>query len=197
MSMMKQFSPAVERNKEPIIVQLKILFKQVKQVLEIGSGSGQHAVYFAKKMPHLIWHTSDLISNHQSINAWITESKLKNVTRAFEFDVKKGTKIDFVPDAVFTANTSHIMSYPEVKQMFLLVENFLSEGGLFCLYGPFKYNEKHTSKSNEQFEKFLKNENSQRAIRDVCLLEKLSTKLKLTKDIDMPANNRLLVFVKL
>ncbi len=125
--MSKNFAEHCERNKQPILDQLAIHFKSSRRVLEIGSGTGQHAVFFAENLPHLIWHTSDTHKNHDSINAWITESQLKNIAPPVTLKIGRDSWPDVNADAVFTANTTHIMQPEEVQQMMTLVALNLPE----------------------------------------------------------------------
>ena len=183
---MKPFSEASERNRAPILVVLRRVFAGAKRVLEIGSGTGQHAAYFAPELPHLVWQASDRAENLADIRQW--------VANPIELDVDKPfPKVD--ADAVFTANTCHIMSWPQVERM------FAGLGGLpsvktFCLYGPFNYGGKPTSDSNARFDAMLRGRDPASGIRDAEAIVALAGKIgfKLAEDNAMPANNRLLVF---
>ncbi len=150
--MSKNFAEHCERNKQPILDQLAIHFKSSRRVLEIGSGTGQHAVFFAENLPHLIWHTSDTHKNHDSINAWITESQLKNIAPPVTLKIGRDSWPDVNADAVFTANTTHIMQPEEVQQMMTLVALNLPENGIFCQYGPMLVDGDYTSESNRKFD---------------------------------------------
>jgi cyclopropane fatty-acyl-phospholipid synthase-like methyltransferase len=195
---MKQYSPACERNRDPILQCLQsTLSDSVQHVLEIGSGTGQHAVYFARSLDQLMWHTADLPHNHDSIVSWIDESKLSNVLPPLSFDINHPPKIDITLDAVFTANTCHIMSLEEVRKMFVWVGSKLPEGGLFIVYGPFQYQGVHTAESNVQFDHSLQEQKATQGIRDIDDIKRFSPELILKADIEMPANNRILVFNKL
>ncbi|EKO3677758.1 DUF938 domain-containing protein [Escherichia coli] len=193
--MSKSFSPYFERNKRPILDQLSKYFKSSRHVLEIGSGTGQHAVFFASRMPHLNWHTSDMSENHTSINAWIAESSLKNIHTSLEFMIGRDTWPDIDVDAVFTANTTHIMQPSEAKKMMELVSEKLPEGGIFCQYGPMKVDDEFTTQSNREFDEYLK-QNGFGGILDIEQLNLWATDLKLTAKVAMPANNFLLVWRK-
>ncbi len=194
----KPFSAACERNREPIANVLVPLFAGIESVLEIGSGTGQHAVYFGARMPHLLWQTSDLPHNHQGIRQWLDEAELSNVLPPLSLDV------DDVPwpvqrvNAVFTANTLHIAAWSSVQNMFAGVSRLLDEGGLFCVYGPFRYGERHTSESNARFDASLRLHNPLSGIREIGAVGELAQRnsLVLAADHAMPANNRLLVFGK-
>lgn len=192
----KPFSPACERNRTPIANVLAPLFASVTKVLEIGSGTGQHAVYFAAKMPHLVWQTSDLAQAHDGIRKWIEEAALTNVLGPLALDVNEPVWPVSNVDAVFTANTLHIVSWPGVQNMFAGVSRVLKEHGLFCVYGPFRYGGKHTAESNARFDLALRTHDERSGIRDFNDVRDLAQKnrLALLHDEDMPANNRLLVF---
>lgn len=198
MQAIKLFSPACERNQEPILSQLKTYLGQASKVLEIGSGTGQHAVYFSHHLPHLIWQTSDRDENHPSIQAWINDAANDRVLAPISLDV--GSKIwpAQIVDAVFTANTCHIMHWSEVQCMFAGASQILTESGVLIIYGPFNYAGQFTSESNREFDAALKLQADHRGIRDIEDMQELAeqTQFSLLQDIEMPANNRLLVFKK-
>lgn len=196
--MIKQFSLACERNQEPILEQLKIYLKDAHQVLEIGSGTGQHAVYFSRHLSHLIWQTSDRIEYHPSINAWLQEEENDRALAPLVLDVAQSAWPQRQYDAVFTANTCHIMHWHEVEDMFNGVAELLPPAGILLIYGPFKYDGKFTSISNQEFDAALKLQASHRGIRNIEDLLQLAQRhhLLFIQDIAMPANNRLLVFQK-
>lgn len=196
MSRAKPYAPACDRNRDPILAVLLKIFRQSRHVLEIGSGTGQHAVYFAKAMPWLIWQTSDLPIHHAGISAWVDEAGLDNVRSPLELDVdQKKWPIDRA-DGVFSANTVHIIAWESVCNLFEGIGKILEPGGFFSLYGPFNYNGRYTSKSNSDFDIWLKQRDLRSGIRDfeaVCELA-IGTGLKLVNDFEMPANNRLLIW---
>jgi len=197
--MMPPFSPASERNAEPILARLKPLFADCAEVLEIGSGTGQHAVAFAPAMPQLIWHTSDLPQNHPGILAWLAARPAPNLRRPVVLDVTdRPWPAQQGIDAVFSANTAHIMSWLAVCAMFSGVAALLPAGGLFCLYGPFNINGRFTSASNREFHSSLRGRWRHMGIRDRKDLAGLAAHrgLSLTRDWEMPSNNRLLVFAR-
>jgi cyclopropane fatty-acyl-phospholipid synthase-like methyltransferase len=195
-TMSAQYSAACERNRDPILTVLREELADCKEVLEIGSGTGQHAVYFAAHLPHLTWHTSDLPDNHPSILAWQQEAQLPNVRPPFALDVRSDSWPAGSYDAVFTANTCHIMAWEEVQAMFAQVGKLLRTGGRFCIYGPFNYNGRFTSASNAQFDAALRAQAPHRGIRDVEAIARLAKAqgMTLRQDHAMPANNRLLVW---
>ncbi len=195
---MKQYSESCEQNKGPILEVLKRVFYDSKKVFEIGSGTGQHAVYFAKHLPHLIWQPSDLTENLLSIQAWMQDAPSNNLKPPIELDVLKPSKDLGHYDAIFTANSLHIMSWLMVEAFFRVVNSLLDSQGKLLIYGPFSYQGKHTSFSNERFDHYLKQHNPDSGVRDVVDLENLAKKqrLILLEDYAMPANNRCLLWQK-
>lgn len=195
---MKRFSESCEQNKEPILEILREVFKDSKTVLEIGSGSGQHAAYFAKHLKHLNWQPSDLAVNLSSIHAWAAEDALSNLNPAVELDVlDQSWKVSPV-DAIFSANSLHIMSWDMVKQFFRGVGEVLKPQGKLLVYGPFSYQGVHTSPSNARFDQYLKQQNPLSGVRDFIDLDDLakSQGLSVIEDYAMPANNRCLLWEK-
>ncbi len=194
----KPFSQASERNQQPILEILRDVLAHSVQILEIGSGTGQHAVFFARHLPHLQWHTSDLPDQHAGILAWIAEAALPNVRPPLDLDVDARTWPVRDMDAVFSANTVHIIAWPQVQRMFQGVGRTLKAEGLFCLYGPFNYAGRFTSDSNAQFDVWLKQRDARSGIRDFEALDALAQEqgMRLAQDIAMPANNRILVWRK-
>lgn len=192
---MKPFSQACENNKGPILTELKPYLAEVTEVLEIGSGTGQHSVYFAANLPHLDWYTSDLAENHPGILAWHEEAGLANLHPPILLDLRAPWPVASV-NAIYTANTLHIVSEALVRGFFEGVKAHLADSGLLCIYGPFKYNGQFTSESNQRFDDFLKQQDLQSGIRDFEMIEVLAREAGLTllNDISMPANNQLLIF---
>jgi cyclopropane fatty-acyl-phospholipid synthase-like methyltransferase len=165
-------------------------------LLEIGSGTGQHAVYFAAELPSLHWQTSDRVENHAGIQAWLDESGLDNVGAPLALDVLTDTWPDGPYDAAFSANTAHIMSESAVEAMFLGLGRVLADGAPFLLYGPFNYDGRFTSPSNREFDAWLRHRDPQMGIRDVAWLQDAGERggLVLDEDLEMPVNNRCLVW---
>lgn len=194
--MEKPFSPACERNREPILSMLKVVLAGSRTVLEIGSGTGQHAVFFADNLPHLTWQTSDRFENHAGIHAWLQEAGLANALPPLELDVATSSWPDTSFDAVFTANTCHIMAWQEVEAMFAGIGRVLKHGGILCIYGPFNYDGAFTSESNARFDAALRSQASHMGIRDAEAIDSLASRqgLQLEADHEMPANNRLRVW---
>jgi SAM-dependent methyltransferase len=193
---MKPHSDACERNREPILKVIKDWFIAPGSVLEIGSGTGQHAVYFAEHLPHLQWIATDRAENHAGIAAWIEDARLPNVRGPLPLDVCEETWPVEQVDYVFSANTAHIMSWPEVEQMFAGIGRVLRAAGVFCLYGPFNCNGQFTSDSNRAFDEALKARDPRMGIRDDQALIALAKQcaLDVVADYSMPAKNRILVW---
>ncbi len=191
----KPYAESCDQNKAPILEVLLRLFADVHTVLEIGSGTGQHAVHFAATMPHLIWQTSDVEPNHAGIRAWLDEAALPNLRAPLALDVK-GEWPGEIYDAIFSANSVHIMSWPEVEHLFDGIGRVLAPSGLFALYGPFNYKGCYTSDSNRRFDAWLKARDPLSGIRGYENLNRLAEAqgLSLKEDIEMPANNRILVW---
>lgn len=196
--MEKPFSQASENNREPILGVLRRHLHRPIRVLEIGSGTGQHAVHFARALPHLTWQTSDLRANHRGIEQWIAEAGLDNVLAPLELDVQASTWPVDRAGAVFSANTAHIMGWPAVQAMITGTSRLLAPGGLFLLYGPFSQGGRHNSPGNETFHQALRRRDPAMGIRDLDDLtaQAGSAGLELIEENPMPANNRLLVWAK-
>lgn len=195
--MEKPFSQACENNKQPILDIISPVFSRHDCVLEIGSGTGQHAVFFARHMPHLRWQCSDQTEYLPGIRAWIEDAGLNNLEAPLTIDVTMPWPVTQVP-AVFSANTVHIMHWPQVEAFFEGLRNHLGKDGDFCLYGPFNYQGSYTSDSNARFDQWLKQRDPEMGIRDIDAITALAegAALTLLEDHTMPANNRLLHFRK-
>jgi len=193
---MKPFSQACINNREPILEVLQRVFARQTRVLEIGSGTGQHAVYFAEHLPLLHWQTSDLEENHEGILAWLADYQGSNLQPPLALDVTVSRWLIEKVDAIFSANTAHIMPWGAVEKMFEHIPSVLESGGVMALYGPFNYNGSYTSESNQQFDVWLKTQEPHRAIRDFEKVNGLAERagMSLLEDNAMPANNRLLVW---
>ena len=191
--MQKPFSPACERNRDPILKELQIRLVQQSTVLEVGSGTGQHAIYFAKHMPNILWQCSDLRENLSGIQTWIDDACLSNVLKPIELDVSDPT-ICKTYDAVYSCNTLHIMSKSNVVEFFKLVKSVTQEQSSLFVYGPFNYNGEYTSSSNAEFDAWLKERNLTSAIRDFEWIDELANDVgfSIVGDVEMPANNRFL-----
>lgn len=193
--MEKPNAPSCERNREPILEVLKDHFADRRAVLEIGSGTGQHAIFFAAALPHLTWQTSDRPENLPGIAAWLAEAALPNTPAPLVFDV-----VDAWPerrfDAIFSANTLHIMPWAAVESFFAGLPDLLAEGAKVAIYGPFNYGGRFTSESNAAFDRWLKDKASHQGIRDFERVDALAEQagLSLLEDRAMPSNNRCLVW---
>jgi hypothetical protein len=194
----KPFSQACENNKRPILAVLQPAFAAVDHVLEVGSGTGQHAAFFAEAMPWLIWQPSDRTENLPGIRAWCEAAGLGNLKQPVVLDVTDAHWPIAHTAAVFSANTAHIMSWMAVELFIAGVGARVRSGGIFCLYGPFNYAGRYTSASNAQFDAWLKDRDPLSGIRDFEAIERLAhaAGFTLIADHPMPANNRALVWRK-
>lgn len=193
--MNKPHAPSCDRNRDPILAVLRDHFADRRNVLEIGSGTGQHAVYFAAALTHLNWQTSDTEDNLPGIRAWIDEAKLPNTPAPIALDVA-GEWPNAKFDAAFSANTLHIMSWPQVEATFAGLARVLSDDAVVAIYGPFNYGGQFTSESNAAFNDWLQARGKHMAIRDFEAVNALANAigLHLLADVTMPANNRTLVW---
>jgi cyclopropane fatty-acyl-phospholipid synthase-like methyltransferase len=192
------YSSAANRNRQPILEELRSLLPRRGTLLEIGSGTGQHAVFFSRNLPHLLWQPTDRKENLTGLEARFLAEPEKNLLPPLELDVIRDSWPDRIYDAAYSANTAHIMSWEEVTAMFAGVAAHLATGARFCLYGPFNINGCFTSESNEQFDSQLRLENPHMGIRDMAAIETLANdqQMQFDQKIAMPANNFLLVFSK-
>ncbi len=195
-SQAKPFSESSEENRAPILAVLHQVFADRRKVLEIGSGTGQHAVYFGAELTHLTWQTADLPRHHAGIRLWLMEAALPNVLPPIALDVNDGDWHHGRYDAVFSANTLHIIGWPEVEKFFAGVGAVLEPGGVLAVYGPFNYNGQFTSDSNARFDRWLKQRDPASGIRDFEAVDSLARTqgMVLQQDISMPVNNRTLVW---
>ncbi|MEX0976355.1 MAG: DUF938 domain-containing protein [Woeseia sp.] len=192
-------SPACERNKAPILEVLQTELADCRSVLEIGSGTGQHAVHFAAAMPHLAWQTSDRPDNHADIAAWLAHARLANTREPLQLDVKSADLVTLRSlriDAVFSANTAHIMGIDAVQAMYSLVGDLLPVEGVFCLYGPFNFKGGFSSDSNADFDASLRRRDPVMGIRDIEQLDVFGQAAGLGRErlYAMPANNYIAVW---
>ena len=193
--MQKPYAPACDRNRDPILGILQKYLVDRRHVLEIGSGTGQHAVYFASALPHLVWQTSDVADNLPGIRLWLDESNLANLPPPITLDIN-GPWSSGAYDAIFSANTLHIMSWTEVQKLFAALPSVMTANTRVIVYGPFNYAGCYTSPSNEAFDRSLKQRNPQMGIRDFEQVDALAATvgLQLVEDCAMPANNRMLIW---
>ncbi len=198
--MEKPFSNACERNQEPILEVMKeFITKEHKRLIEVGSGTGQHAVFLAPHFPWLEWHPTDVSNKLSGIKLWLSESKIPNVKLPVRLEVGKDDFPKLKFDVVFTANTFHIMHWKECKSLMKLLGHRLRENSLVFIYGPFKYNGEFTSQSNEEFDRSLKERDSLSGVRSFEDVNQNMAKngFEIICDYDMPANNRMLVYKRL
>jgi cyclopropane fatty-acyl-phospholipid synthase-like methyltransferase len=195
---MKPCAESCDQNREPILAVIEPLLADCSTVLEIGSGTGQHAVFFAGNMPGLVWHTSDCEQYHNGIRQWLQEAGLDNTRAPITLDVSRSKWPRQTFDAVFSANTVHIMHWHEIEALFSGVATVLKSGGKFLLYGPFNLNGRYTSESNACFDRMLKDRDPESGIRNLEDLDRLAQQagLRLRHDYEMPANNRILYWEK-
>lgn len=191
----KPHAPACERNRDPILAALREHFLDRRHVLEIGSGTGQHAVYFAAALPQIRWQASDQRENLPGIRAWLDEAALPNTPPPLELDVT-GEWPACRFDAVFSANCLHIMAWAQVERLFAGLDAVLEADGKLLLYGPFNYGGRFTSESNAAFDAWLKARGAHQGIRDFEAVDALARGigLVLVEDRAMPANNRCLAW---
>ena len=196
---MLPFSEACERNKAPILGVLRAAFADRTQVLEIGSGTGQHAVHFAASLPHLTWHPTEQLKYLPDLVARIKLEGPRNLRPPTLLDVNQSVWPLRSADAVFTANTLHIMGWAEVQAMFRGLDAVLAPHGILCVYGPFRYAGRYTSDSNRDFDRMLQERDPLSGLRDLKEVGPLAERygLQLKMDHDLPANNRLLEFVRI
>lgn len=194
-------SPSCDRNRDPILAVLQHYFAGYRDVLEIGSGTGQHAVHFAQAMPWLRWQCSDRVESLPGIRLWLDEAALPNTPATIELDVASGpwpraATPDGRFDAAFSANTLHIMGWPEVEAFFAGLDGVLADAATLVVYGPFNYGGAYTSDSNRDFDAWLKARDPRSGIRDFEAVDALARRigLHLVDDVAMPANNRSLVW---
>ncbi|MFN3164687.1 MAG: DUF938 domain-containing protein [Pseudohongiellaceae bacterium] len=192
------FSQACENNKLPILEVLKRHLEtglNRHTLLEIASGTGQHAAFFAAALPFLTWQATETSDNLEILRPRIADAELPNLPTPQALDVNGQWPMGIV-DAVFSANSLHIISTRSVENFFMGVGLQLRAGGLLFVYGPFKYDEQFTSESNDRFDDWLKERDPASGIRDFEWVNDLATKagLDLLEDNPMPANNQLLVW---
>ncbi|CAG0996373.1 hypothetical protein BURK1_02562 [Burkholderiales bacterium] len=191
----KPYAPSCDRNRDPILAVLREHFADRREVLEIGSGTGQHAVHFAAALPHLVWQCSDRPENLPGIRLWLADASLGNTPEPIALDVN-GAWPTRPYDAVFSANTLHIMGWPEVERLFERLPSVLAADAVVAVYGPFKVGGRHTSESNAAFDATLKAKAAHQGLRDVEAVDALAqgAGLALAVDRAMPANNRCIVW---
>ncbi|MBL4762724.1 MAG: DUF938 domain-containing protein [Gammaproteobacteria bacterium] len=195
--MIKPYSSACDQNRQPIERVLANHLGQRTRLLELSSGTGQHAVYFSAALPQITWQPSDVEPAIAGIQAWVNEAALPNILTPIALNVD-GDWPGSSYDVVFSANAVHIMGWDSVLAMFKGIDRVLERGGLLFLYGPFNYHGKFTSESNAGFDVWLKQRDPVSGVRDFEALDLLANQqgMHLLADHEMPANNRTLVWEK-
>lgn len=193
----KPYSESCVQNRDPILKVIKPLLADAARLLEIGSGTGQHAVYFAAQLPHLLWQSSDCVEHLPGVRSWLAEAALDNTPAPITLDVT-GTWPELAIDAVFSANTVHIMHWSMVEALFDGLGHLLPAGGRFLLYGPFNYEGHYSSESNTRFDVWLKARDTESGIRDFAALDHLAKAagLDFVENYALPANNQILYWRK-
>lgn len=199
---MLPFAPSAERNKDAILAALRPHLAHCRRVLEIGSGTGQHAVHMTAALPQLVWQCSELPGAIAGVAARLESEGTARTPPPLALDVAAppwplpAAEAPDAFDAIFTANTLHIMSFAHVGQFFARVGEVLAPGGLCCVYGPMKYGGAFTTRSNAEFDAQLRARDPLSGIRDFEALDELAQAqgLTLLEDIAMPANNLLLIW---
>ncbi len=207
--MNKPSSPACERNREPIRGVLRRVFADRRRVLEIGSGTGQHAVHFAAALPWLTWQCTDRSGQLGGIRGWLGEAALSNTPPPLALDVAQDWRTALTPtlarerqrgeggfDAAFSANTLHIMAWPEAQALFTGLDTALADDATVVIYGPFNRDGAYTSDSNREFDTMLRARDPASGLRDLEAVDGLARVigLRLCEDVAMPAHNRCLVW---
>lgn len=200
--MQKRYSEACERNRGPILEVLREVFAAVERVVEIGAGTGQHAVHFARHLPHLEWVPTDRSDDPQtggleSVRAWRAEACLDNLAEPRELDVfDEAWPVDEA-DAVFSANVIHIAPWEATERLFAGAAELVGPGGLVVLYGPFRYADRPLEPSNERFDRWLRQSvaphSGIRSFEDVCEVAERHG-FVFVDDRPMPANNHVLIW---
>ena len=190
------FSSAAERNRQPILDQLRLLLPEQGTVLEIGSGTGQHASFFTQNLPGLWWQPSDRDENLAGLEVRFSAENNQRILPPFKLDVVSDPWPGRSFEAAYSANTAHIMPWEEVVAMFAGVSAHLVTHARFCLYGPFNIDNCFTSESNAQFDARLRGEDPKMGIRDMAMIESLAKlhHMQFEHKFAMPANNFVLVF---
>ena len=187
---------AAENNKGPILAVLRECFADVHEVLEIASGTGQHAVHFATHMPHLTWHPSELPEHLPHLQARLDAEAPDNVKPAIALDVADLPWPVEKVDGLFASNCVHIISWPLVEKLFEGIGQVIASGGVVCFYGAYKYNGAFTTKSNAKFDAWLKSRDPSSGVRDFEAVNTLAERqgLQLERDVPMPNNNQSLIW---
>lgn len=192
----KPYSAACERNRDPILGVLRGFFADRRHVLEIGSGTGQHAAYFAAAMPYLEWQASDRVENLEGIRTWLDPAALANTPAPLPLDVARDAWPAGPFDALYSANTLHIMSWSEVEALFAALPRVATADAKLAIYGPFNVDDRFSSDSNAAFDASLKARAPHMGLRDVAAVDALARAAGFAhlEDVALPANNRILLW---
>lgn len=196
----RPYSPACETNKDPILNVLKdVITQEDRRLLEIGSGTGQHAVYFAPHFPQVEWYPTDVSASLKGMSLWFHEHQIRNIQKPSRLEVGKDELPKLKFDLIFTANTFHIMHWKECKSLIKMFGGRLREGSRVLIYGPFKYDGQFTSVAHEELDRELKAKDPSSGIRAFEDVNNAMIKngFELILDVDMPENNQMLVYNRL
>lgn len=194
----KPYSESCDQNRLPILQVIEPILEDARRLLEIGSGTGQHAVFFAEQLPHIDWQPSDRVEYLPGIYLWLQDTDAQNIRAPLELDVSTSRWPDQTYDVIFSANTCHIMHWHEVEAFIAGASSVLDDEGKLLIYGPFNYDGRYTSESNASFDRWLKDRDPGSGVRDFEAMDALASQhgLVLQEDFSMPANNRILYWRK-
>ncbi len=194
-------SPAAERNKQPILEQLERLLPATGTVLEIASGTGQHALHFARELPAFVWQPTETDEGlHAALERRVAAAALPNLSPPRRFDVLDAATPAFAPDAVLCVNMIHIAPWSATDGLFRHGARLLPRAGSpLILYGPYKIDGEHTAPSNEAFDASLRSRNPEWGVRDLDAVTEVARQhgFELVERVGMPANNFVVVFRRL
>lgn len=192
------FSRSADNNKDHILQKLQDVLSVDARVLEVASGTGQHALYFSERMKRLMWQPSDMDLDVFQLARTVRENSRPNLCKPIELDIGNWPDLPTSFDAVYSANCLHIISEDLIAPYVIGVADSLREGGLMLLYGPFKYSGDFTTSSNAEFNSFLQNTYEGGGIKDFEFVDELAQShgLNLVQDCSMPANNQFIVWQK-
>ena len=195
----RSYSPASARNRQPILEVLERVLPSAATVLELASGSGEHAIYFSKNLPHLTWQPSDVDDDGlASVESWVEHEALPNVRKPLRLDVCADDWIDEPVDAIYCCNMIHITPWEMTEALMRGVGKHLKAGGRLVTYGPYRIGDEHTAPSNASFDHSLRSRDARWGVRDFEAVSEEAKKngLVFVERVAMPANNFILVFRK-
>ncbi len=194
----KPYAPAYDRNRDPILSVLHRVLPEQGQVLEIGSGTGQHAAFFSAALPHLQWLPSDLPPRLSGITQWCDQSGNDKCLAPVAIDLLRASLSLPRSDAIVCINIVHIVAWAGVQNLFKAARDCLSPGQVLYLYGPYRYADRPFEPSNEEFDRWLKVRDPLSGVRDFDAVRDLaaSCAFDLSLDLPMPSNNRSLCFTR-